>query len=195
MSQPLIRCPWSEKYDEPYRHYHDTEWGVPLHDDRALFEFLTLEGAQAGLTWYAVLSRRQGYRDAFHNFDIARVAAMTDDELAHVLANGAIIRNRLKVAATRDNARAALAVIQETGSLDQYLWSFVAHRPIVNAWATSSQVPGHDARSDAMSKALKKRGFRFVGSTICYAFMQASGMVNDHLTTCFRFPETTTHAQ
>lgn len=195
MTQSLIRCPWSEKYDEAYRHYHDTEWGVPVRNDRTLFELLTLEGAQAGLTWYAVLTRRQGYRDAFHNFDIARVAAMTDDELADVLANGAIIRNRLKVAGTRDNARAALRVIEETGSLDQYLWSFVGHRPIVNAWEIMAQVPGHDARSDALSKALKKRGFRFAGSTICYAFMQAAGMVNDHLTTCFRFPETTPDAQ
>ena len=168
------------------RAYHDTEWGVPLHGDAALFEFLVLEGAQAGLSWRAVLDRRAAYRAAFHGYDIARVAALTDAELAAILAETGIIRNRLKVFSARANARAALAVIAEHGSLDAYLWSFVDHRPIVNAWARAAEVPARTELSDAMSRALRKRGFGFVGSTICYAFMQATGMVDDHLTCCFR---------
>jgi DNA-3-methyladenine glycosylase I len=166
--------------------YHDTEWGVPLHDDRALFELLTLEGAQAGLSWRTVLDRRQAYRDAFHNFDIARVMRMRDTALEKVLTESGVIRNRLKVFSVRDNARAALAAIEELGSFDAFLWGLIDGAPIVNAWTRPDQVPAQTEASDRMSKTLRKRGFRFVGSTICYAFMQASGMVDDHLTTCWR---------
>lgn len=181
------RCRWAEGGDAAYIAYHDTEWGVPVHDDRTLFEFLTLEGAQAGLSWRTVLARRDGYRATFHDYDIPRLAALTDAELQTILETAPIIRNRLKVWSVRDNARAALAAAAEYGSLDRYLWSFVDHRPIVNAWTESAQVPATTPISDAMSKALRKRGFRFVGSTICYAFLQATGMVNDHLTSCFCF--------
>lgn len=169
--------------------YHDQEWGVPLRDDRALFELLTLEGAQAGLSWRTILARRQAYRDAYHGFDIARVADMSDTALENLLASSGIIRNRLKVFSVRDNARTALAVIAESGSLDAYLWSFAGGKPLVNRWEVSAQVPAKTDMSDRMSKTLIKRGFRFVGSTICYAFMQATGMVNDHLITCFRHEE------
>ncbi len=180
-----IRCTWAGKGDAAYQAYHDTEWGVPVHDDPTLFEFLTLEGAQAGLSWASILVRRDGYRDAFHGYDLDRVAGMTDAELERLMAGGPIIRNRLKIWSVRDNAATALGVIAEHGSLDRYLWSFVDGTPIVNAWTAHAQVPATTAVSDRMSKALKKRGFRFVGSTICYAFMQATGMVNDHLTSCF----------
>lgn len=166
--------------------YHDTEWGVPLHDDRVLFEFLCLEGAQAGLSWRTVLHKRDHYRRAFHDFDIARVAAMKDRELEKLLLDPSLIRNRLKIFSVRDNAKAALVAIEEHGSLDAYLWSFVDGKPIRNAWRTRAEVPASTPVSDRMSKALKKRGFRFVGTTICYAFMQATGMVNDHLVECFR---------
>jgi DNA-3-methyladenine glycosylase I len=179
-----MRCSWAEDSDATMQAYHDTEWGVPHHDDRALFELLTLEGAQAGLSWRTVLARRDGYRRAFHKFNIARCAKLTDAELEQTLADAAIIRNRQKVWSVRDNAQAALAAAKEFGSLDAYLWSFVDGKPIVNRWSESGQVPATTAISDAMSKALKKRGFRFVGSTICYAFMQATGMVDDHLVTC-----------
>lgn len=164
--------------------YHDREWGVPLHGDSALFEFLVLEGAQAGLSWRSVLDRRAGYRAAFHDYDIGRIAAMTDGELEAVLGGAPIIRNRLKVLSVRANARAALAIAAEHGSLDTWLWSFVDHRPIVNQWNSATQVPARTDLSDQMSRTLKKRGFSFVGSTICYAFMQATGMVDDHLTCC-----------
>ncbi len=166
--------------------YHDEEWGIPQHDDRALFELLTLEGAQAGLSWRTILDRREEYRRAFHLFDIGRVAAMTDAELAEVLAKSGVIRNRLKVFSVRANARAALLAIAAHGSLDAYLWSFVDGVPIVNRWQEMSQVPARTDVSDRMSKALRKAGFSFVGSTICYAFMQATGMADDHLATCFR---------
>jgi len=167
-------------------HYHDTEWGMPLHDDRALFEFLCLEGAQAGLSWRTVLAKRENYRNAFHNFEIARVAAMKDRELEKLLLDPGIIRNRLKVTSTRDNAKVALEVIEEFGSLDAYLWSFVDGKPLVNRWRDKSEVPASTELSDRMSKALKKRGFRFVGTTICYSLLQATGMINDHLVGCFR---------
>ena len=166
--------------------YHDTEWGVPRHDDRALFELLTLEGAQAGLSWRTVLARREAYREAYHGFDIARVAAIGDAELERLVATSGLIRNRLKIYSVRDNAAAALAAIALHDSLDRYFWSFVGGKPIRNGWTERGQVPATSAVSDAMSKALKRAGFRFVGSTICYAFMQASGMVDDHLVTCFR---------
>lgn len=178
------RCGWGSSTPAMMA-YHDTEWGVPLHDDRALFELLTLEGAQAGLSWRTVLDRRQAYRDAYHDFDIARVARMRDAALETVLAESGVIRNRLKVFSVRDNARAALAAIEEVGSFDAFLWGLVEEAPIVNSWTRADQVPAQTEASDRMSKALRKRGFRFVGSTICYAFMQASGMVDDHLTTCW----------
>jgi DNA-3-methyladenine glycosylase I len=182
----ITRCHWAETADAQMQAYHDTEWGVPHHDDRALFELLTLEGAQAGLSWRTVLVRRDGYRAAYHGFDIERVAEMTDPELEKLLAESTLIRNRLKIYSVRDNARVALAAIARHGSLDRYLWSFVGHEPTDNHMTDRSQVPATTPVSDAMSKALKKAGFRFVGSTICYAFMQATGMVNDHLDTCFR---------
>jgi len=179
------RCPWGAT-DPLLRDYHDTEWGTPLHDDQQLFEFLCLEGAQAGLSWRTVLAKREHYRQVFHDFDIARVAAMKDRELEKLLLDPGIIRNRLKVFATRDNAITALGVIEEFGSLDAYLWSFVDGKPLVNRWADSGSVPASTPLSDGMSKAMKKRGFRFVGSTILYSLMQAIGMINDHVVTCFR---------
>lgn len=181
------RCHWAANGDPLMRDYHDTEWGVPLHDDRALFEFLCLEGAQAGLSWRTVLAKRDNYRKAFHRFDISRVAAMTDRELEKLLLDPGIIRNRLKVSAARDNAIAALDVIAEFGSLDVYLWSFVDGKPLRNHWRSQGEVPASTALSDRMSKALKKRGFRFVGTTICYSLLQATGMVDDHLVGCFRY--------
>jgi DNA-3-methyladenine glycosylase I len=179
------RCSWAHS-DPLLQAYHDTEWGSPLHDDRRLFEFLVLEGAQAGLSWRTVLAKREHYRKVFHQFDIARVAAMTDAALERLLLDPGIIRNRLKVTAARSNAVAALAVIQEFGSLDGYLWSFVDGRPLLNHWRDASEVPASTPLSDAMSKALKKRGFRFVGTTICYSLLQATGMINDHVRDCFR---------
>jgi DNA-3-methyladenine glycosylase I len=182
----ISRCLWAADGDAAMLAYHDREWGVPHHDDEALFELLTLEGAQAGLSWRTILARREEYRRAYHGFDIARVARMTDAALEMLLASSGIIRNRLKVYSARNNARVALEVIGEYGSLDRYLWSFVNGQPIVNSWREQGEVPARTSISDLMSKALVKRGFRFVGSTICYAFMQATGMVNDHLVSCFR---------
>ena len=186
MHEPA-RCTWATDTTAAMRAYHDGEWGVPLHDDRALFEFLCLEGAQAGLAWRTVLDKRDNYRRAFHDFDIAHCAKIGDARIEKLLADPGLIRNRLKINSVRDNARAALAAVDEFGSLDAYLWSFVDGKPIRNAWTSSAQVPASTEVSDRMSKALKKRGFRFVGSTICYAFMQATGMVDDHLVTCFRY--------
>ena len=180
----MHRCPWAT--DDLLAAYHDTEWGVPLHDDRALFEFLCLEGAQAGLSWRTVLDKRENYRRAFHDFEIARCAKLTDRRIETLLGDAGLIRNRMKITSVRDNARAAQEAIDEHGSLEAYLWSFVGGKPIRNAWKSGSQVPAKTDVSDRMSKALSKRGFRFVGSTICYAFMQATGMVDDHLITCFR---------
>jgi DNA-3-methyladenine glycosylase I len=180
------RCHWATS-DALLRDYHDTEWGTPLHDDRALFEFLCLEGAQAGLSWRTVLAKRENYRKAFHDFKIERVAAMKDRELEKLLLDPGIIRNRLKVWSTRGNAIAALDAIREFGSLDAYLWSFVDGKPQVNRWRGMDDVPASTPLSDRMSKALKKRGFRFVGTTICYSLMQATGMINDHLVGCFRY--------
>ena len=190
----MQRCAWAEGGDAAMLAYHDREWGVPHHDDRALFELLTLEGAQAGLSWRTILARRDEYRGAYHDFDIERVAKMRDAQLEKLLASSGIIRNRLKVFSVRDNARAALAAAKEHGSFDAYLWSFVGGNPMVNHWTQSGQVPATTEHSDRMSKALKKRGFRFVGSTICYAFMQATGMVNDHLAGCFRYKDSS-HAE
>lgn len=179
------RCPWGST-DPLLREYHDREWGTPLHDDNRLFEFLCLEGAQAGLSWRTVLAKREHYRRVFHEFDIGHVAAMKDHELEKLLLDPGIIRNRLKVFSTRDNAIVALDVVREFGSLDGYLWSFVDGHTLTNEWQASSDVPASTALSDAMSKAMKKRGFRFVGTTILYSLMQATGMVNDHIVGCFR---------
>jgi DNA-3-methyladenine glycosylase I len=192
---PLTRCSWADGADAAMQAYHDNEWGVPHREDRALFELLTLEGAQAGLSWRTILARRDAYRDAYHGFDIARVAGMRDSTLEKLLTSSGIIRNRLKVYSVRDNARVALAVIKEHGSLDAYLWSFVGGEPIVNHWTEMGQVPAKTALSDRVSKELSKRGFRFVGSTICYAFMQATGMVNDHLVTCFKYGKESVDAE
>lgn len=179
------RCPWGAT-DPLLRDYHDTEWGTPLHDDNPLFEFLCLEAAQAGLSWRTVLAKRDHYRRVFYQFDIARVAAMKDGELEQLLLDPGIIRNRLKVFSTRDNAIVALQVVAEFGSLDGYLWSFVDATTIVNRWRAGGDVPASTPLSEAMSKAMKKRGFRFVGSTIIYSLLQATGMVNDHIVGCFR---------
>ena len=188
-----MRCAWAENSDATMQAYHDTEWAVPRHGDQALFELLCLEGAQAGLSWRTVLARREAYRAAYHGFDIARVAAMTDADLTAVLTDSGVIRHRLKIWSVRDNARAALTIIAahgaldgETahGGLDAFLWSFVEGRPAVNYPRVPAEVPAATAVSERMSKVLRKHGFRFAGPTICYAFMQASGMVDDHLVTC-----------
>jgi len=180
-----MRCAWCGN-DPLYQAYHDDEWGVPVHDDRKLFEFIILEGAQAGLSWITVLRKREHYRAALHDFDYERIARFQQNDLDQLLQNEGLIRNRLKIESLIKNARGALAVIEEFGSLDAYLWGFVNGAPIQNRWASLQQVPAKTATSDAMSKDMKKRGFNFVGSTICYAFMQAVGMVNDHVLTCHR---------
>ena len=169
--------------------YHDAEWGVPVHDDPTFFEFITLEGAQAGLSWETILKKRDGYRRAFSDFDAARVARYTPAKVERLLADPDIVRNRLKVESTIANAKAFLAVQREFGSFDEYVWRFVNGRPIVNRWRTLSEIPAKTAESDALSKDLLRRGFKFVGSTICYAFMQATGLVNDHAVSCFRYGE------
>lgn len=181
----MERCPWCEGF-YLYRNYHDTEWGVPLRDDRALFELLILEGAQAGLSWSTVLKKRETYRLAFDHFSPDTIARYDDHKIAELLANPGIIRNRLKVAAAITNAQATLRLQENGQTLSGFVWQFVQGRPIQNARRSLSEVPAKTAESDAMSKALLKAGFKFVGSTICYAFMQASGMVNDHLVTCHR---------
>jgi DNA-3-methyladenine glycosylase I len=172
-----------------YCAYHDEEWGVPLHDDRRLFEFLILEGAQAGLSWITILKKRPEYRAAFDNFDAARVAGYGADKIQSLLQNPGIVRNRLKVESAVVNAREFLKVQEEFGGFDEFIWRFVDGRPRQNAWKDISKIPAQTAESDAMSRELKRRGFKFVGSTICYAFMQATGMVNDHTTNCFRYKE------
>lgn len=179
------RCAWVGQNKPHYELYHDTEWGVPVHDEQKLFEMLILEGAQAGLNWETILKRREGYRMAFKQFDPVLVAAMTDDELEQQLANPAIIRNRLKVFAARKNAQAFLQIQQEFGSFDQYVWRFVGGRPKINRPATLKDIPSQSEESEALSKDLKKRGMTFVGATIMYAYMQAIGMVNDHVQDCF----------
>jgi len=190
----LSRCSWVT--DDPvYIDYHDGEWGVPLHGDRRLFELLMLEGAQAGLSWITVLRKRDGYRRAFDDFEPEKVARYGDQEIAQLLANSEIVRNRLKVHAAVTNAKVLLAVQTECGSFDTYLWKFVNGRPMQNAWRTLREVPVSTKESDAMSKDLTKRGFKFVGTTICYAFMQAAGMVNDHTVDCFRHAELTNLAR
>ncbi len=178
------RCPWART--ELERAYHDAEWGRPCHDDRVLFEFLILEGAQAGLSWATILKKRPAYRIAFDQFDPATVAAYDARQRARLLANPGLVRNRLKIASAVRNARLFLAVQAEFGSFERYLWRFVEGRPVINHWQTMTAVPARTAVSDALAQDLRRRGFSFVGSTICYAFMQAVGLVNDHLVGCFR---------
>ena len=187
-SKPEVRrCHWAQS---PLMiEYHDAEWGVPLHDDRRLFEFLILEGAQAGLSWETILRKRENYRRAFDGFDVAKIARYDARKVRALMADPGIVRNRLKIAATIANAKLFLEVQQEHGSFDRYIWEFVGGKPKLNTWRESKRLPASTAESDAMSKVLKKRGFRFVGSTICYAFMQATGMVNDHAIDCFRRAE------
>lgn len=183
----MNRCSWAK--NDLAIHYHDTEWGLPLHDDQRLFEFLILEGAQAGLSWDTVLAKRDNYRKAFDDFDAMKIAKYDDDKCAELLKNEGIIRNRLKIASAVRNAKCYLEVVEKEGSFDKYIWSFVDNKPIVNIWESLKEVPATTEISDKMCKDLKKRGFNFVGSTIMYAFMQATGMVNDHLVSCFRYKE------
>ena len=182
-----IRCSWAST--PSLQAYHDKEWGVPLHDDQKLFESLVLDGFQAGLSWAIVLQKREAFRKAFDSFDIKKVARYRDSKVERLLANPGIIRNRLKIRAAIENAKAALAVQREFGSLDAYLWKFVGGRTIRNSWKAWKEIPAHTKMSDAMSEDLKKRGLKFVGTTICYAFMQAVGMVNDHEVGCFRYKQ------
>jgi DNA-3-methyladenine glycosylase I len=187
-----FRCPWCLKFDQ-YIRYHDEEWGVPVHDDRKHFEFLILEGAQAGLSWSTILKKREGYRKNFADFDPKKVARFTPKKIEKILKDPGIIRNKLKVNAAVNNAQCFLKVQEEFGSFDQYIWGFVKGKPVVNKRRTLGQVPATSKESDALSKALKKRGFKFVGSTVVYAHMQACGLVNDHLAECFRFNEVQSH--
>ena len=182
-----MRCEWVPEGDPLYLAYHDEEWGLPSHDDRHLFEMLVLEGAQAGLSWATILRKREGYRRAFAGFDAEQVARFGAKDVERLLADAGIVRNRLKVEAAIANARATLAVREEHGSLAGYLWGFVGDSPLQNRWRALGEIPAETAESRAMSKDLKRRGFRFVGPTICYAFMQAAGLVNDHVVTCFRY--------
>jgi DNA-3-methyladenine glycosylase I len=188
-AKPPVRCPWSIKGNDLYVTYHDTEWGVPAWDDQTQFEFLILEGAQAGLSWSTILNKREGYREAFAGFDAERIARFGKRELARLMQNPNIVRNRLKIEATVSNARAYLEFQSAHGGFAQHMWSFVGGKPIQNRFKEQKQVPPVSAVSDAISKDLKQRGFRFVGSTIIYAHMQATGMVNDHVTGCFRYRE------
>lgn len=181
-----VRCSWAVGNDLE-KSYHDDEWGVPVHDDRVWFEFLTLEGAQAGLSWSTILNKRDGYRELFANFDVKKVVQFDEAKIAELLLNPAIVRNKLKVNSTVTNAQHFIEVQQEFGSFDTYIWQFVDGKPLVNHWKDVSEVPVSTPQSDALSKDLKKRGFKFIGTTICYALMQATGMVNDHTTDCFRY--------
>ncbi|WP_154222996.1 DNA-3-methyladenine glycosylase I [Marinicella rhabdoformis] len=182
------RCGWAENQDENYQAYHDEEWGVPVKDDRVWFEFLTLEGAQAGLSWATILNKRKGYRKAFVDFDYKKVAEFSEEKIQALREDASIVRNQLKIRSTVGNAKALITVQKEFGSFNDYIWQFVGGKPIVNQWKDMSEVPVSTVESDAMSKDLKKRGFKFVGTTICYALMQATGMVNDHTTDCFCYP-------
>jgi DNA-3-methyladenine glycosylase I len=189
MEKETIRCPWCLSFAE-YIAYHDTEWGVPVHDDRIHFEFLVLEGAQAGLSWSTILKKRNGYRKAFAGFDPVKVARFNDSKLEKLLLNPAIVRNRLKIYSTVNNARKFLEVRKAFGTFDNYIWGFVGHKPIVNRFKRLAEIRATTPESDALSKDLIKRGFKFVGSTVIYAHMQACGLVNDHLVDCFRYRET-----
>ena len=186
MPKAVQRCAWVPVTDPRYLAYHDEEWGVPSHDDPHLFEMLVLEGAQAGLSWSTILNKREGYRRAFASFDAATVARFTPARVEKLMADPGIVRNRLKIESTVNNAARVLEVRRELGSLDAYLWSFVEGRPLVGRWRRMGDIPAETAESKAMSKDLKRRGFRFVGPTVCYAFMQACWLVNDHTTNCFR---------
>ena len=183
------RCFWASTTDQLYLTYHDQEWGVPVHDDRLLFEFLILEGAQAGLSWYTILRKRPNYHLALDNFDPFIIAKYDQQKVSELLANPGIIRNKLKINATIQNAQAYIRIYQEFGSFDSYIWQFVGGKPIINAWKTGNEIPAESEVSKQMSKDLLHRGFHFVGPTICYAFMQAVGMVNDHTTDCFRYQD------
>ncbi len=184
----IRRCDWAGS-DPLYLRYHDIEWGVPIHDDKKIFEFLTLEGAQAGLSWLTVLRKRDNYRKAFDGFDYEKISRYDGAKVEALLANPGIIRNRLKIRSVIGNAKAFMRIRDEFGTFDRYAWGFVGGRTIVNRWKESKQLPARSAESDSMSKDMRKRGFSFVGSTICYSHMQATGMVNDHLTYCFRYAE------
>jgi DNA-3-methyladenine glycosylase I len=184
----MKRCDWADR-SELEQSYHDHEWGVEIHDDRTLFEFLVLEGAQAGLSWSTILRKREGYRRAFDHFDARKISRYSENTVSRLLTNPEIIRNRLKINATITNARAFLQVQKEFGSFDRYIWQFVNGKPIQNSWRKMTDIPSTTPESDAMSKDLQKRGFKFIGPTICYAFMQAVGMVNDHVVDCFRYKD------
>lgn len=184
----MQRCEWANR-NELERNYHDNEWGVAIHDDRRLFEFLVLEGAQAGLSWSTILRKREGYRRAFDGFDVQKVSQYSENDVSRLLANPEIIRNKLKIRAAITNARAFLQVQEQFGSFDRYIWQFVNGKPRQNSWQNMTDIPSSTPESDAMSKDLQKRGFKFVGTTICYAFMQAVGQVNDHVVGCFRYKE------
>jgi len=184
----MKKCTWALSSPSEQR-YHDLEWGVPVHDDRLLFEFLVLEGAQAGLSWATILNKRDNYRNAFDNFNVERIASYDDKKINALLANPGIVRNKLKINSAVTNAQAFLTVQREFGSFDSYIWQFVDGRPLHNAWESATDIPVSTQISNLMSKDLKKRGFKFVGSTICYAFMQATGMVNDHTVDCYRYAE------
>jgi DNA-3-methyladenine glycosylase I len=188
MPSTPTRCPWCGS-DPLYTAYHDTEWGVPCHDERALFEFLILEGAQAGLSWITILRKRENYRRAYHGFDPAKIARYGEKDVARLLGDAGIVRNRLKIAASIDNARATLELYERGGSLDQLLWSFVDGQPRINRWREMAEVPAITPQAEALSKELKRLGFRFIGPTVIYAHMQATGMVNDHLLSCRRHAE------
>ena len=190
----MKRCDWVENTFDEYLLYHDKEWGIPVHDDNTHFEFLTLEGAQAGLSWATVLKKRANYHEAFAGFDPSKVAGFNESKIQQLLQDPGIIRNQLKVRSTVTNARGFLKVQEEFGSFDQYIWSFVGGEPLVNGWSKMSEIPATSKESDALSKDLKKRGFKFVGSTIIYAHMQACGLVNDHTIDCFRYKELTSNA-
>ena len=184
----MRRCEWANR-SQLEQSYHDKEWGVPLHDDRTLFEFLVLEGAQAGLSWSTILRKREGYRKAFENFDVRKISQYSENDISRLLANSGIIRNRLKIHAAITNARVFLGVREQFGTFDTYIWQFVNGSPIQNSWKRMKDIPPFTPESETMSKDLRKRGFKFVGPTICYAFMQAVGMVNDHVVDCFRYEE------
>jgi DNA-3-methyladenine glycosylase I len=184
----MKRCEWASR-SELEQSYHDNEWGVAIHDDRSLFEFLVLEGAQAGLSWSTILRKREGYRKAFDNFDVQKISQYSKSDVSRLLVNSEIIRNKLKINATITNARAFLRAQEQSGSFDRYIWQFVKGRPIQNSWEKMTDIPSSTPESEAMSRELQKRGFKFVGTTICYAFMQAVGMVNDHVVSCFRYGE------
>ncbi|MCL4320117.1 MAG: DNA-3-methyladenine glycosylase I [Candidatus Thermoplasmatota archaeon] len=185
----LKRCHWKGIEDPVYQQYHDKEWGVPVHDDRTLFEALTLDGFQAGLSWITVLKKRENYRKAFDNFSAKKIATYDQEKIDELMNNSGIIRNRLKINSAITNASSFLKVVEEYGSFDHYIWSFVDGKTIKNRWQKDKEIPATSTESDSMSRDLRKRGFRFVGSTICYAFMQATGMINDHLIDCFRYDQ------